>query len=145
MADFGLGFLFEVQKDLVLNSEFIHTLYRVIARIIGTKAREPVSVPDMPGPDADGNEPSDDDKQIAQKVIEDAQRANADIERLNAEINAIHSKVKIAHRPHLGESAFPEVAIMRVSNYREPKNEDSTIMEANKSSIDLKLSATGEQ
>lgn len=115
----------------------------MIARIIGTKVREPVSVPDMPGPDADGNEPSEDDKQIAQKVIEDAQKANADIERLNAEINAIHSKVKIAHRPHSGD-AFPEVAIMKVSNFREPKNEDSTIMEQNKSSIDLKLSVTGE-
>lgn len=33
---------------------------------------------------------------------------------------------------------------MRVSNYREPKTEDSTIVEQNKSTIDLKLAATGE-
>lgn len=81
-----------------MNSDFIQTLYKVVAKIISTKAKEQVAVPDMPGPDADGNEPSEDDKQDAMQRIENAQRINSDIERFNNEVSAIHSKVKVAHR-----------------------------------------------
>lgn len=37
ITDYGLGFLFEVIKDLVISREFIETLYRVIIRIARTK------------------------------------------------------------------------------------------------------------
>lgn len=63
MSDYGLSFLFDVQKELVLNNDFINILYRVIAKIVKNKVRETVPVPEMPGPDAEGVEPSDDDKQ----------------------------------------------------------------------------------
>ena len=33
MADFGLRFLFELQKDLVLGPEIIEAIYRSICRI----------------------------------------------------------------------------------------------------------------
>jgi hypothetical protein len=65
-----------MQKDLVLNSDFVSTLYRVIAKVVKTKTREVLPVPEMPGPDADGNEPSEEAKHNAQKAIEDAQKVN---------------------------------------------------------------------
>lgn len=64
-SDFGLGFLFDVQKDLVLNADFINILYRVIAKVVKTKLRETVPVPEMPQPDAEGNEPAEEEKASA--------------------------------------------------------------------------------
>lgn len=37
ISDYGLGFLYEVMKDLVISKEFIETLYRVIIKISRTK------------------------------------------------------------------------------------------------------------
>ena len=68
--------MFDVQKDLVLNNDFINSLYRVIAKVVKTKTRELVHVPEMPGPDGEGNEPSEEAKQAAQKNIEEAQKTN---------------------------------------------------------------------
>jgi|LauGreDrversion4_2_1035121.scaffolds.fasta_scaffold587019_2 hypothetical protein len=72
MSDYGLAFLFEVQKDLVLNQEFINILYKVIGKIVKTKIKEPMAIPEMPQPDAEGNEPSEEDKANAHKRIEEA-------------------------------------------------------------------------
>lgn len=56
ISDYGLCFFFEVSKDLVISRDFIETLYRVIIKIVRTKHRSLVEVPEMPGPDAEGNE-----------------------------------------------------------------------------------------
>lgn len=40
ITDYGLSFLFDVIKDLVISREFIETLYRVIIRIARTKLRK---------------------------------------------------------------------------------------------------------
>lgn len=71
ISDFGLCFLFEVIKDLVISKEFIEILYKVVIKIARTKLRKISVVPEMPGPDENGNEPSDDDKQTALKKIEE--------------------------------------------------------------------------
>ena len=76
MSDFGLSFFFDVMKELVINVDFINILYRVIAKIIKTHAKEFLPVPEMHGPDADGNEPSEEEKTAVHKKIEDATRAN---------------------------------------------------------------------
>lgn len=39
ITDFGLSFLFDVLKDLVISKEFIETLYRVIIKIVRTKLK----------------------------------------------------------------------------------------------------------
>jgi hypothetical protein len=67
ITDYGLSFFFEVIKDLVISKEFIETLYRVIIKIARTKLRPIHPVPEMPQPDAEGNEPSEEAKQAAQK------------------------------------------------------------------------------
>lgn len=105
----------------------------------------------MPGSDADGNEPSDDVKQSTMKKIEEAMKTNQEIERINNEINAIQAKVKVAIRQNNNINTFPEVALMRLSNYREAKPEESvqpagSTEQLRTSSQDLKVlpSARGE-
>jgi hypothetical protein len=50
-------------------------------------------------------------------------KVNHDIDRFNAEVNAIQSKIKVVVRAALQDSQFPEVAIMRLNNYRELTHE----------------------
>jgi len=76
IADYGLGFFFEVIKDLVISKEFIETLYRVIIRIARTKLKSLAPVPEMPQPDAEGNEPIEEEKQAAAKIIEEITKSN---------------------------------------------------------------------
>ena len=142
-SDYGLSMLFDVQKDLVLNNDFINSLYRVIAKVVKTKTRETVPVPEMPGPDAEGAEPSEEVKQAAQKSIEEATKTNQEVERFNTEVAHIQSKIKVAVRAALPEGHFPEVAIMRLNNYREPVGEN--LVETQRSgAAEQKGSARGE-
>jgi hypothetical protein len=62
ITDYGLSFLFEVIKDLVISREFIETLYRVIIRIARTHLKQIQPLPEMPGPDENGNEASEEDR-----------------------------------------------------------------------------------
>lgn len=63
ISDYGLGFFFDVLKDLVISKEFIEVLYRVIIKAARTKLKPLLPVPEMPVPDAEGNEPSDEAKE----------------------------------------------------------------------------------
>ena len=40
ISDYGLSFLFEVLKDLVISREFIETIYKVIIKIARTELKE---------------------------------------------------------------------------------------------------------
>ena len=62
ITDYGLSFFFEVCRDLAIGKEFIETLYRVIVKIARTKLRPLQPVPEMPLPDENGNEPSEEEK-----------------------------------------------------------------------------------
>lgn len=63
ISDYGLSFLFEVLKDLVISKEFIETLYRVIIKVVRRKLLPIAPLPEVPALDADGNEPSEEVKQ----------------------------------------------------------------------------------
>ncbi len=52
------------------------TLYKVISRIVKLKAKELQPVPEMPGPDAEGNDPPEEEKAAIQKQIDEAQKTN---------------------------------------------------------------------
>lgn len=56
-------------------------------------------IPEMPVADSEGNEPTEEQKNAAQKRIDEVTKLNNDIEKVNDEINKIQSKVKIAYRP----------------------------------------------
>jgi len=55
IADFGLNFLFDVQKELVLNNDVIEVLYRAICKVAIQKPKDLIEVPVAP-------EDADDDK-----------------------------------------------------------------------------------
>lgn len=87
ISDYGLSFFFEVIKDLVISKEFIETLYRVIIKVARTKLKPIMPVPEMPQPDADGNEPSEEEKLAMAKKIEEVTKVNAENEKFNEEVN----------------------------------------------------------
>ena len=82
----------------------------------------------MPQPDAEGNEPSEEEKTTVQKKIDEITKHNHEAEKFNEEITKLQSKIKIEYR----KMADPknECALMRINNYRENKSED-TIEAAN--------------
>ena len=65
ITDYGLAFFFEELKDLVISKDFIEVLYRVIVKLARTKAKQIVPVPDMPVPDENGVEPTEEEKVAA--------------------------------------------------------------------------------
>lgn len=71
----------------------------------------------MPGPDADGNEPSDDDRAAAQKKIEEVTKLNQDIDKFNDDLQKMQAKVKLVIRPN--QTDISEVGLMRLHNQRD--------------------------
>lgn len=124
ITDYGLSFFFEVIKDLVISKEFIETLYRVVIKIARTKLKPIHNVPEMLLPDAEGNEPNEDDKAVVQKKIEEITKQNQENEKFNDDVHRIQSKVKIAYRGLIDNANKNECALMRVNNHREPRIDD---------------------
>lgn len=98
ISDYGLSFFFEVIKDLVISKEFIETLYRVIIKVSRTKTRPLQQVPDMPQPDADGNDLPEEEKALILRKIEDLTKHNQEADKFNEDVLKFQSKVKIAYR-----------------------------------------------
>lgn len=115
-------------KDLVINADFINILYHVIAKTVKTQLKQHVPIPEMPGPDADGNEPSDDDKAAAQKKIDDAIKSNQDIDKYNDEVTKMRSKIQLGLRQQVPEVNMPEVGLLRLLNFREAKLDESSFI-----------------
>ena len=82
----------------MINSEYMNTLYKVIAKIVKMKVKDIVAVPELPMAEGDGAEPSEEDRMAAQKLIEEALKTNQDVEKYNLEVQAIQAKVKVAVR-----------------------------------------------
>lgn len=75
IADFGLNFLFEIQKELVLNPDVIEVLYRAICKVAMQKPKDLTEIPTIPD-DAD-----DDKKEEIQEQIEKIKAENEAIEK----------------------------------------------------------------
>ena len=67
ISDYGLGFFFDVNKDLVISRSFIEILYRTVVKNVRTKSKEIQSLPEAPVADAEGNEPSEEAKVAFEK------------------------------------------------------------------------------
>lgn len=67
MSDYGLAYFFEVVKDLVISKEFIEVLYRVIVKISRTQMRPILPIPEMPVPNEEGVEPTEEEKAAVQR------------------------------------------------------------------------------
>lgn len=125
ISDYGLSFFFEVLKDLVISKEFIETLYKVIIKIVRTKLRPIFPVPEIPQPDAEGNEIPEEEKIAIQKRIDEVTKVNSENEKFNEEVQRIQSKVKISYRLPVDNASLNECALLRINNYREQKPEDA--------------------
>lgn len=79
----------------------------------------------MPGPDADGNDPSEEEKAAAQKKIEEVTKMNQDIDRFNDDLQKMQAKVKLIVRP--SQTEISEVGLMRLHNQRETQLNDSSM------------------
>ncbi len=65
ITDYGLCFFLEICKDLVISKEFVNVMYRSIINIARTPHKKMAAVPEMPVPDEEGKEPSEEDKAAA--------------------------------------------------------------------------------
>lgn len=78
MSDFGLKFIFEVAKDLVLVPDVIDNVYRAICKIATRKPVAAQEIPEIPE-DAD-----DDRRDVITDEIEKVKEANEGLEKENA-------------------------------------------------------------
>ena len=140
ISNHGLGFLFDVMRDLVISQDFVDIIYAVIAKIVKTQPKETLPIPEIPGPDADGNEPSEDDRAAIQKKIEEITKTNQDIDRFNDDLQKMQAKVKLVVRPNSPE--IVEVGIMRLHNQRDQQLNESSI---NASQDHIRPSLGGDQ
>lgn len=110
MADFGLKFLFDIQKDLVLVPDIVDVIYTSICKIATKPMIEQQEVPEAP---AEGEEDGFDDK--VAKIKED--NANAEVE--NAKYGKLQSKISIQTREDSEYNEENEKALVKLNNWRE--------------------------
>ena len=113
IADFGLSFLFDVQKELVLSTDVIEVLYRAICKVALKKPKDLVPIPEIPE-DAD-----EEAKEELQNQIESIKAENEIIEKENVRINKIKTKVSINNAAERVYDEEKEQALLKVNNYRD--------------------------
>ena len=120
--DYGLGFFFEVCKEMVIAKEFIECLYRAIVKITRTKPVEESELPTLPETKEDETEFTEEEKLEHEKKVEEVKTKNDQIKKENDELANLQSKIKIEFRNHNFEESN-EWALVKLSNYREPPKE----------------------
>lgn len=89
MADFGLKFMFECSKDLVLNTEAVETIYKGLIGIATTKPTDLIAIPEIT---------SDMDEEKKDEINDQIEKVKADneqIEKDNLMIEKIKRKIVI--------------------------------------------------
>ena len=89
MADFGLKFMFECSKDLVLNTEAVETIYKGLIGIACTKPTELIAIPDIT------SDMDEEKKDEVNDQIEKIKGDNEQIEKDNLLIEKIKKKIII--------------------------------------------------
>jgi len=110
MADFGLSFMFDIQKELVLSADVIQVLYRAITKLA---TQEPVALIPIPE-ERDGM--SEEEKESLPDLIEKTKADNEQIEKDNARASKMKSKISIAHKTTVSEDR--ESVCVRLMNHR---------------------------
>lgn len=126
VSDYGLGFFFDINKDLIISRDFIELLYRSIVKHVRTKPKEITPIPEPPAPEEGQEAISDEAKDLHDKKVEAINQANAEAEAFNEQVAKIQSKIRINQREKAkdGEEA-EEGALIRLNNYREIKLEET--------------------
>lgn len=89
MADFGLKFMFECSKDLVLSPEAVETIYKGLIGIACTKPTEMIPIPEIT------SDMDDEKKDEINDQIEKVKADNEQIEKDNLIIEKIKKKIVI--------------------------------------------------
>ena len=84
MADFGLKFMFECSKDLVLNNEAVETIYKGLIGIACTKPAELIPIPEIT---------SDMDEEKKEEINDQIEKVKADNEQIEKD-NLLIEKIK---------------------------------------------------
>jgi hypothetical protein len=114
IADFGLSFMFDAQKELVLSPDVIEVVYRAICNLAMRSPVKLLAIPSVPE-DAD-----DEKKDEINEQIEDFKKKNDEIEKQNAKIARMKKKVAIKYLPDgTGYEEEGEKALLKLNNHRD--------------------------
>lgn len=114
IADFGLHFLMEWQKDLFLPADLIENIYRAICSIALAS----------PGVMLEANELGPEATEAEIEAFEKAKETNEQTEKDNATKAA--AKIKICVETRTDDAVYndePELALVKLNNFREPNLE----------------------
>jgi len=122
-SDFGLKFLLESQKDLVLSSDVIDAVFKAICNIALKQQQQPTEIPTAP---------EDADEETKAKIAEEAERIKAENDGLterNQKIAQIQHKISIkqVETPY---DVSQEQALLRFNNHKDAAAADPNITSA---------------
>lgn len=110
MADFGLSFMFDIQKDLVLSADIIQVLYRAVTKLATSEPAALIPVPE----EQEGM--SEEEKEALPEQIERIRAENEQIEKDNARAAKMKTKISIAHKATVSDDR--ESVCVRLMNHR---------------------------
>lgn len=113
IADFGLSYMLDCQKELVLNPDVIEVIYRAVCKVA---MQEPTPLQEIPVIPDDADE---DKKDEIGEQIEEVKKKNEDIEKDNAKIARIKNKVQIQGVPDRVYEEEQEKALLKLNNFRD--------------------------
>jgi hypothetical protein len=124
--DYGLGFFFEVCKEMVISKEFIECLYRAIVKITKTQPEVAKELPTVPEAKDDSTPPTEEEKAAIEKQIEEVKAQNEAIEKANEELAQLQSRIRIEYRDYNYDESS-ECALVKLLNFREAPKEVSAL------------------
>jgi len=111
LTDFGLSYLFEIQRDLCLSADIIDVVFKAVTKIATQHAHEPEELPIVP-------EDADEEQKAAFEEEEvKIKERNVMVEAENKKIEQIKTRVQIAVRPK--DTNKEEMAFIKLNNRRE--------------------------
>lgn len=120
LADAGLKFMLEIQKDLVLSTDVIDVVFSAIAKIATSKPLPVQALPEVP------DEAPDAEKQAINEQIEHIKAQNEAAEKENKNLEKMQTKVCIHEKHPLKYEEGTECALIRMNNFGEGEAQPSS-------------------
>ena len=111
LTDFGLSFLFDIQRDLCLNADIIDVVFKAVTKIAMQNPHDVEEMPVVP------EEADDDQKAAFEEEGGKVKERNALVELENKKIEQIKTRVHISVRPR--DTNKEEMAFIKLNNRRE--------------------------
>ena len=110
ISDFGLHFMMDVKKDLVLSQEVIDVVFKTVTKICVEQPKAMLDIPAKP----DGAE-GDAEEEYNNKV-EEIKADNEKFTKENAQLTKIKAKVVLKHKPESMQNDN-EKALLKINNF----------------------------